>query len=210
MKKNSSEHEHHDNEILATTSRVEAYSDAIIAIIMTLLIFDLKVPHLTHPTNAELMAELRKVLPNFLTFILSFATLAVVWINHHHFFHPIRGTNRGLLWINNGLLFWVCVIPFSASFLGNYPTNPLAVACYGIVMLLVTIMFATLIRYVFFHSDLVSSSIPRSRRLREFRRACLGPIAYALGILLSFWFPPASLLVYVLVPVYYLVPNSLE
>lgn len=207
---NEEQHEHRDNEVLADTSRVETYSDAIIAIIMTLLIFDLKIPHVDNPSTAVLMDELRKVLPNFLTFVLSFATLAVVWINHHHFFHPILGTNRALLWINNGLLFGVCVIPFAAGLLGNYPSSPLAVGLYGLVMLFVTTLFAILVRYVFFSSDLVNKKVPLARRRREFRRACLGPAAYIIGAAFSFWLPWVSLVVYVLVPVYYLVPNSLE
>lgn len=211
MNNETSDHAgHHNNEVLANTSRVEAYSDAIIAIIMTLLVLDLKVPHIVNATPAALMGALREVGPNFLAFVLSFATLAVVWINHHHFFHPIRGTNRGLLWINNGLLFWVCVIPFSASLLGNYPTSPVTVGLYGASMFLVAGMFSVLVRYVFFHSDLVGKTVPLSRRQREFKRSCLGPVAYAIGTILSVYFPWAALIIYVLVPIYYIFPNTLE
>lgn len=201
---------HSDDEVLANTARVEAYSDAIIAIIMTLLIFDLKVPHVSSPTTAVLWRELRTILPNFLAFVLSFATLAVVWINHHHFFHPIRGTNRALLWINNGLLFWVCVVPFAAGFLGSYPASPLAVGVYGIVMFFVAAMFSILIRYVFFHSDLMGENVPLSRRKREFNRSCLGPIVYGLATALSAIAPQASLVIYAIVPLYYIFPNTLE
>ena len=203
-------HNHDDNEVLATTSRVEAYSDAIIAIIMALLIFDLKVPHPNNPTITELIQELKKIVPNFLAFILSFGTLAVIWINHHHFFHPIHGTNRALLWINNGLLLWVCMIPFAAGLLGSYPHNQLAVALYGVVMFCVAFMFMILVRYVFFHSVLVGDSVPYHRRRREFLRSCLGPALYALGVVCSWFVPYISIGLYILVPIYYVFPNSLE
>lgn len=202
---------HNNDRIIASTSRVEAYSDAIIAIIMTLLIFDLKIPHITpHADTATFWREIRAVLPNFLTFALSFLTLAVVWINHHHFFHHLRGTNRALLWINNGLLFFVCLIPFATGLLSGYEAAPLSVVWYGVTMLCVVVMFAILIWYVFFKANIVNESVAQSRRRREFRRSLAGVVAYFIAAVVALWWPWLSVVMYCAVPLYYLFPNTLE
>src|SRR5262249_17063882 len=122
-------HEGHSRSmhVLENTSRLEAFSDAIIAIAMTLLILEVHVPTLTDTSTAGVIEGLRQVLPHFLSFALSFVTLAVIWVNHHTFFHEIRGTDPKLQWYNNHLMFWVCVIPFVTAFLGEHPFVPLVV-----------------------------------------------------------------------------------
>ena len=127
-----------------TKTRLEAFSDAVIAIIMTILVLELKVPHGTE------WAVLQPLIPVFFTYVLSFVYLGIYWNNHHHMLHAADRVNGAVLWANLHLLFWLSLIPFVTGWMGENHFAPLPTALYGIVLLLAatsyTILQTTIIR----------------------------------------------------------------
>ena len=105
--------------------RLEAFSDGVIAIIITIIVLELKTPH--QATVRDLAAQA----PVFLSYALSFLVVAIMWVNHHHLMHAVPAVDAPFLWWNNALLFAVSLIPFSTAFLGENPRSPLAVSVYG-------------------------------------------------------------------------------
>ena len=206
------EHEGHSRgaHVLENTSRIEAFSDAIIAIAMTILILEVHVPVLPDTSTASVIQGLVEVLPHFLSFALSFVTLAVIWVNHHTFFHQIRGTDGKLQWYNNHLMFWVCVIPFATAFLGTHPFVPIVVALYGAVMAMMGLAFVLMVRYVFFKTDLLPESVSLRARRMEYRRSWIGVSLYTLSIPLALFMPVLSLILFAAVILIYFLPNPFD
>lgn len=122
------------------TTRIEAFSDGVCAIVMTLLVFQFKVPKFTPNVGLhQNYQELLHISSNFISFVFSFLFVAVFWINHHQLFHTIKEANRKLLWLNIHLLFWITMIPFPTGMVGDYPDIPLAAICLGFVLLMVSV-----------------------------------------------------------------------
>ena len=189
------------------TARIEAFSDGVIAIVVTLLIFEVHVPTLTDPTSAGVLAALVGIAPKLISFAVSFFTVAIFWVNHHHFFALITHTNWKLLWLNNLLLFWVTVIPFTTAFIGDYPTRPAVVALYALTLCLAGLSFTLMGYYVFFKSDLINPAIPRADRRREWRRSFIGVALYALAGVLAFVSVNAALALLAAIPFLFVIPG---
>jgi|ERR1700722_16026106 uncharacterized membrane protein len=109
-----------------TTSRLEAFSDGVIAIIVTIMVLELRTP------AQATWADLAKTTPVFVGYVLSFLIVAIMWVNHHHLVHAVRTVTAGLLWSNINLLFWMSLVPFVTEFLGNHYREPMAIALYGL------------------------------------------------------------------------------
>jgi uncharacterized membrane protein len=120
------------------TNQLEAFSDGVIAVIITIMVLELRVPRDTT------LASLRGVLPQFLSYLLSFLVVAIVWVNHHHLLHSDRRADARLLWSNNTLLFWMSLVPFVTAFMGNNSRGPRAVGLYGVVLALCSVSFVLL------------------------------------------------------------------
>jgi uncharacterized membrane protein len=120
------------------TGRLEAFSDGIIAIIVTIMVLQLTSP--AQPTFAALLKEA----PIFLSYALSFLVVAIMWVNHHHLIHAVREVNARVLWSNINLLFWMSLIPFVTAFLGRNPRAPFSVSLYGLDLTLCAIAFLLL------------------------------------------------------------------
>lgn len=196
-----------DSEIIAETGRVEAFSDAVIAIIMTLLVIELHVPELEYGNIGRNLSSFAHLLPQIGAFALSFVALAVIWVNHHHFFHALKGIDKHLLWHNNHLLFWVCMIPFVTNAVGQNLAEPLVTALYGGVMVMMSIAFSAMIRYAYFRSNLLPLEITLNERCKSMRRSLFGPIIYFIATVLSFFLPWLSIVLYVSVMVFYFLPK---
>lgn len=108
-------------------TRLEAFSDGVIAIIITIMVLELKVPH------EHTLAALCAMWPVFFSYALSFLNVAIYWVNHHHLIHLVRHVNAPVMWANLNLLFWLSLVPFSTAFLGEAHATPMAVAIYGLV-----------------------------------------------------------------------------
>ena len=120
-----------------TTNRLEAFSDGVIAIIITIMVLELKVPRaIGEATNAAGLADLKPLLPVFLSYVLSFLYVGIYWNNHHHLFQATERVTGGVLWANLHLLFWLSLLPFATGWMGanHFTTTPTAV--YGVVLLL--------------------------------------------------------------------------
>jgi uncharacterized membrane protein len=122
-----------------STARVEAFSDGVIAIIVTIMVLELKVP------DDSSARALVKVLPLFLVYALSFLTVAIMWVNHHHFLKAARRPEAALLWSNNNLLFWMSMIPFATRYLGQNSSSYLPVGLYAALLALTSASFYWLI-----------------------------------------------------------------
>lgn len=202
-------HSHKHAEVLEGTGRIEAFSDGVIAIIITILILEIHVPHVEVMTAAGVWRALVPLLPKLLAFLVSFVTVAIFWVNHHHFFHALPKSNGPLLWYNNHLLFWLAVVPFATAFLGDYPTLSGVVAIYGFVLCMAALAFALMIRFVFFRSALLPDSVSAMVRQRQFRRSLVGVGLYGASAALAFVHPYISLAIFVIVPLFYFFPQMI-
>src|SRR6266478_3222686 len=126
--------------ITMNKTRLEAFSDGVIAILITIMVLELKVPH-----AADLDA-LRQLVPVFLTYVLSYVFLGIYWNNHHHLLHAAERINGKILWANLHLLFWLSLVPFVTGWMGENHFAPLPTAVYGAVLLLAAIAYTILFR----------------------------------------------------------------
>ena len=194
---------------IPSTSRIEAFSDGVVAIIVTLLILEIKVPELRVLSNGAVLKALVPLIPKFVGFTVSFVTVAIFWVNHHHFYHSLEYSDEALLWHNNHLLFWLAVIPFVTAFVGDYPTQSIVVALYGFVLMMSATSFVLMVRHVFFKSTLLPETVPESTRQKEFHRGLVGVFLYAMSVVLAFLSPYISLFIFVFIPLYYFFPKKL-
>src|SRR5271170_2008946 len=124
------------------TGRIEAFSDGVIAVIITIMVLELRVP--ADPSMAALLRQA----PVFCSYGLSFIVVAILWVNHHHLLHAAKRADAALLWANNNLLFWMSLIPFVTAYMGQNHRSALAVAMYGAVLAITATSFTILRRYV--------------------------------------------------------------
>lgn len=178
--------------------RLAAFSDGVIAIIITIMVLELKVPH------GASWSTLAGVLPNFISYVLSFIYLAIYWNNHHHLLHTVTRVDGAILWANSHLLFWLSLIPAATAWMGENLLAPLPTAVYGAVLLMPAIAYyllqRTIVRKQGAHSVLASA-------LGSDMKGKLSPVLYIAGIALAFIAPWLSILIYVSVAVIWLVPD---
>ena len=181
-----------------TKGRLEAFSDGVFAILITILVLELRVPH-----GADLEA-LRPLVPVALTYVLSYIYLGIYWNNHHHMLHASDRINGGILWANLHLLFWLSLVPFTTGWMGENHFAPLPTAFYGGVLLMAAVAYTILARAI------VAEHGPDSRLARAFGRDWKGKLsiaAYATAIPLAFvnqWIADA---LYVAVAAMWFVPD---
>ena len=133
-------------------TRLEAFSDGVFAIVITLLVIELHVPE---AAEGELARGLAHLLPKFVSFVVSFIYITIYWINHHQLFHMIKQANRGLFWLNSLFLLCLTFIPFPTALIGSYPHDKVAVMFYGLAMMATAVSFVLMKSYVFFGEPLV-------------------------------------------------------
>lgn len=201
---------------ISGTNRIEAFSDGVMAIIITLLIFEVHVPELDGGGLSTILQSLGPIAPKFVSFAVSFFTVAIFWVNHHHFFSRITHTDWKLLWYNNLLLFWLTVVPFTTAFIGDYPTQPLIIALYALNLCLAGLSFTLMGQYVFFKSHLIPDAVPTDWRRKEWLRSWRGTALYGsasvLGFagLLAFPFVYTALALLAFIPLMFVVPGLLR
>jgi uncharacterized membrane protein len=182
-----------------TKGRLEAFSDGVLAIILTIMVLELRVPH-----EATWQA-LRPLLPKLLSYVLSFVFLGIYWNNHHHLLHAAHKVNGRILWANLHLLFWLSLIPFTTAWMGEGGLHPAPVALYGAVLLLSAIAYFLLVRALLAHHGHDSTL---AKALGNDFKGKLSPVIYALAILLAFPAPLAAVALYVVVALMWLVPDT--
>jgi uncharacterized membrane protein len=178
--------------------RLAGFSDGVVAILITIMVLDLKVPH-----GSDLDA-LHDVLPSFLTYVLSFVYLGIYWNNHHHLLHAATRINGGILWANLHLLFWLSLVPFGTGWMGENHFDEVPTALYGVLLLLAAMAYYLL-------QTLIVAEHGRDSALAQALGADLkgkvSPLLYAAAIPLAFVSRWISLSLYVLVALIWLVPD---
>ena len=178
--------------------RLEAFSDGVIAIIITIMVLELEVPH-----EAGL-AALRPLLPKFLSYVLSFVYLGIYWNNHHHLFQAVKQVNGSVLWANLHLLFWLSLVPFVTGWMGENNFSTLPLAFYGGVLWLAGLAYYILVRTLIAHhgrDSVLAGAIGRDEKgLRSL-------YIYTAAIALAFFIPWLAAALYVAVAVMWLVPD---
>jgi len=179
-------------------TRLEAFSDAVIAIIMTIMVLELKVPH-----GADFEA-LKPLLPVFLAYVLSFVYLGIYWNNHHHMLQAARKVNGKILWANLHLLFWLSLIPFATGWMGENHFAPMPTAIYGIVLLFAAIAYTILQLTIIKHDD--EGGLLAEALGRDFKgKASI--VCYAAAIPLAFVNQWVSDALYTIVAIMWLIPD---
>lgn len=185
------------------SGRVEAFSDGVLAIVITLLVLEIKTPHLKDAlSQREALETLRLLIPKFGSFVLSFAYVAVFWVNHHHFFDLIVDTDSGLVWLNNLLLFFLCFVPFPTGFIGEYPANPVALALFALVLMSAGVVFTVMWHYAY-RRGLMDPSVSKETVKGAVRRGILGPPLYAIAAAGAFAAPWIAWAVFSVVLVFF-------
>ncbi|MEP6829579.1 MAG: TMEM175 family protein [Rhizomicrobium sp.] len=179
--------------------RVEAFSDGVIAIIITIMVLEFKVPE-----EASLPA-LMHLAPHVATYALSFIYVGIYWNNHHHMFHAVKTVTGGILWANLHLLFWLSLVPFVSGWMGEHYTAALPVAAYGVVLFMNGVAYGILAWLLLRHEG------PDSVLAKAYRndRKMIGSVVAYAAALVAVWFMPAvSLALYAAVALVWLVPDT--
>jgi uncharacterized membrane protein len=179
-------------------NRLEAFSDGVLAIIITIMVLEMKVPH-----SADLSA-LNPILPVFLSYVLSFVYLGIYWNNHHHMLHTTQHVNGAILWANLHLLFWLSLFPFVTGWMGENHFEPGPMALYGCVLLMAAIAY-----FIFQYTIIASqgSGSLLAKAIGHDLKGKVSPVLYAIAIPAAFYKPWLSHGIYVLVAMMWLVPD---
>ena len=178
--------------------RLEAFSDGVIAILITIMVLELRVPH-----GAD-WAALRPLLPVFLTYVLSFVNLGIYWNNHHHMLHATERINGKILWANLHLLFWLSLTPFVTSWMGETSFGAWPVAGYGVVLIMAGVAYFILTHVLIAHHGKDS---PLARAVGRDFKGHLSILIYGVAIALALVEPVAACGLYAVVAVIWLVPD---
>jgi TMEM175 potassium channel family protein len=180
-------------------NRLEAFSDGVLAIIITIMVLELKVPHGTD------LGALRPFVPIFLSYVLSFIYVGIYWNNHHHLFHSVQTVSGGILWANLHLLFWLSLFPFTTGWVGQNHFAATPTAVYGLVLLMAAIAYYLLQSAIIAkhgRDSLLASALGRDWKGK------ISPVLYLAAIPLAFVRPWISHGLYVLVALIWLVPDA--
>jgi TMEM175 potassium channel family protein len=192
-----------------SVSRVEAFSDGVLAIIITLLVLEMRPPELHAPESvSDTLVALAAMKAKFASFFLSFFFIAVFWVNHHRFFVHIRDVNGGLLWLNNLLLLMLSFIPFPTAFIGDHPRNTVALALFALVLMLAGIVFNSMWRFARARR-LAHDSIPESIIASAARKGLFGPLAYGIAAMAAPFSCTIPWAIFFIVPAVYALPSDL-
>ena len=180
-------------------NRLEAFSDGVIAIIITIMVLELKVPH------GEGVEALASLIPTFLSYVLSFIYVGIYWNNHHHMLHAAHKVTGAMLWANLYLLFWLSLIPFATGWMRESHFTSTPSALYGFVLLMAAVAYMILQRQII-TSEGQGSLLKQA--IGSDRKGKLSLILYSIGIVAAFWSPKLSQALYVAVALIWLIPDQ--
>jgi uncharacterized membrane protein len=183
-----------------TTQRLEAFSDGVIAIIITIMVLEIKVPR---DVSAAALADLT---PIFLAYAFSFVLVAITWVNHHHLIHFAKRTGVALLWANIHLLFWLSLIPFATGYVGNHVNEKLPIAVYGLV--LTGCIGAFLVLRICVAAQYGPNDAFTQRHRIVVKKNLAGLALYAASVPLAFVTVYASYAIFVVIPLQYILPQQ--
>ena len=181
-----------------STGRLEAFSDGVIAIIITIMVLEMKVPH------GGRLGDLAPLLPTFLSYVLSFFYVGIYWNNHHHMLHTVTAITGGMLWANLHLLFWLSLFPFTTGWMGENHFTPIPTALYGVVLLMAAIAYNVLQEVIIRAQG--PNSVLKKAVGRDWKGR-LSPILYFLSIVAALYSPSISQTIFVAVALIWLIPD---
>ena len=181
-----------------TKGRIEAFSDGVIAIIITIMVLELKVPH------GEDFSALIPLWPVFLSYVLSFIYVGIYWNNHHHMFHAVRHISGAVMWANLHLLFWLSLMPFATAFMGENHFAPNTVAVYGLALLMCAIAYTILVRALL---AIHSGDTAFAKAIGSDVKGKISLAAYIAGIAASFFSGWLALALFVALAVMWFIPD---
>jgi uncharacterized membrane protein len=181
-----------------TTGRMEAFSDGVLAILITIMVLELGVPH---GTDLDALAPLGPVL---LSYVLSFTYLGIYWNNHHHLLQATHTVDGRILWANLHLLFWLSLVPFGTAWMGENSFAPIPVAAYGVILLLAAVAYFVLVRAIIAREG--SDSVVAQAVGRDVK-GLISPLLYAVAIPIALVAPWVSFAIYTVVAVMWFVPD---
>ncbi len=179
--------------------RLEAFSDGVMAIIITIMVLEMKVPH------GDNWESLRPLYPVFLSYVLSFIYIAIYWNNHHHLMHATHKINGKVMWANNHLLFWLSLMPFASGWMGENHFTALPTALFGVVLFMAGVAYYILEQSLL-HLHGAQSTLAKA--VGKDKKGQLSVLIYAIAIGLSFVKGEASLGLYTLVAIMWLIPDK--
>ena len=190
-------------------SRVETFSDGVFAIVVTLLVLEIKVPVIkNHESVGELYRALFTLSPKLLSWIMSFAMVTIIWVNHHRLLESINYINHAIFWINSLLLLSCSFVPFPTALVGDYFNNPVSHSFFGIVMAIPSFVFVLLRLRILHEHDLLKSTVARSTFRKGTRDAIwFGPVLYLTGAGLAWLDTRLALAVFLFIPAYFIFFN---
>jgi uncharacterized membrane protein len=180
------------------TSRLEAFSDGVLAVIITIMVLEMKVPH------GENFDALLPILPIFLNYVLSFIYIGIYWNNHHHLLHTTSHVTGTVLWANLHLLFWLSLLPFATGWMGENHFATLPTAAYGLVLLMAAIAY-WLLQCAIIRADGEHSLLKQA--LGSDWKGKVSPALYLLAIVSAWWLHWLAQLIYLLVALMWLIPD---
>ncbi len=180
-------------------NRLEAFSDGVIAIIITIMVLEMKVPH------GETVDALLPLFPVFLSYILSFIYVGIYWNNHHHMLHTVKRISGSVLWANLHLLFWLSLFPFATGWLGENHFAALPSALYGMVLLMAACAY-----FILQHA-IISSEGEKSllkAAVGQDRKGKASLVLYIIAVIAAFWLTWVAHLIYIAVAIMWLIPDQ--
>jgi uncharacterized membrane protein len=181
-----------------STGRLEAFSDGVLAIIITIMVLEL------HAPDGADLAALRPLVPSAVSYVLSFVYLGIYWNNHHHMMHITRRVNGGILWANLHLLFWLSLVPFVTAWMGDNPFAAVPTAFYGVVLLMAAMAY-WILQQVIIASE--GHESPLRNAIGRDWKGKLSPVAYIVAILSALTWPWVANVIYTGVAILWLVPD---
>lgn len=196
-------------EIVKTgTVRLEYFSDAVLAIIITLMVLEIRIPTIGEGISTrEVIRELKPILPNFLAFMISFGTLGVFWVNHHQFYNAVETSDWKLLWYNLNFLFWCAIIPLTTSLLAEHYENPAITALYGLNQLATGfgVMHVYAAKRGLFRQNLSSHIFRKIKRINM-----VSTILVVISIFAGYLSVYISIVIFAMLPLLYFFPPRIE
>jgi uncharacterized membrane protein len=179
-------------------NRMEAFFDGVVAVIITIMVLEMKVPH------GDSIESLSPLIPVLLSYVLSFVYVGIYWNNHHHMMHACHKATGSMLWANLHLLFWLSLMPFTTGWMAENHFTTLPVAAYGVVLLMAAIAYFTLQQRIIASQG--EGSVLKKAIGNDWKGR-LSPVLYLSAIILSFWSPWVSVSIYVCVALVWVVPD---
>ena len=191
-------------------TRVESFSDGIFAVIITLLVLEIRVPQITHTSSMpELAKGLIQTVPKILSWIVSFLIVCVIWVNHHQVFEQLKLITHGIFWLNANLLLWCTLIPFPTVLMGDYISNPLSLIVFGFILSQMAFAFYFLRVNIIKNRFVLNDNVDIVKYKNATTKSLIfGPALYITGALCSLIHPYISFTIYFFIPVYFIFYSS--